>query len=84
MHRIRLWSLRLGDHSGVLVGAGGTWRSGWPARALANELTMRVDRKPACEEQSIACVHGASGSLYSAATVSMSHRIVFFLGVYNN
>ncbi len=31
VNRIRLWSLSRDDHSGVLIGAGGTQRSDWPA-----------------------------------------------------
>ncbi len=27
VNRIRLWPLRRDDHSGALIGAGGTWRS---------------------------------------------------------
>ncbi len=41
--RIRLWPLRRDDHSGVLIGAGGTGRSDWPARVLANDVSMRID-----------------------------------------
>ncbi len=33
VNSIRLWPLRLDDHSGALIGAGGTRRSDWPARA---------------------------------------------------
>ncbi len=29
LSRIRLWPLRRDDHSGVLIGAGGTQRSDW-------------------------------------------------------
>ncbi len=42
--RIRLWPLRRDDHSGVLIGVGGTWRSDWPARVLANDVSTRIDR----------------------------------------
>ncbi len=35
--RIRLWPNRRDDHSGVLIGAGGTRRSGWPARVFSND-----------------------------------------------
>ncbi len=44
MNRIRLWSLRRDDHSGVLIGAGGRRRSDWPARALANDVSTIIDR----------------------------------------
>ncbi len=37
VYRIRLSPLRRDDHSGVLIGAGGTQRSDWPARVLAND-----------------------------------------------
>ncbi len=37
-------SPRRDDHSGVLVGAGGTLHSDWPARALANDISTRIDR----------------------------------------
>ncbi len=45
--RIHLWSLRRDDHSGVLIGAGGTRRSDWPACALANDVSTRIDRQVA-------------------------------------
>ncbi len=44
MSRIYLWPLRRNDHSGVLIGAGGTRRSDWPARVLANDVSMRINR----------------------------------------
>ncbi len=44
MNRIRLWQLMRDDHSGVLVGAGGTRRSDWPARALAKDLSTIIVR----------------------------------------
>ncbi len=44
VHRIHLWPLRRDDHSGVLIGASGTRRSDWPARALANDANSRIDR----------------------------------------
>ncbi len=42
--RIRLCLLRRDDHSGVLIGAGGTQRSDRLARALANDISTRIDR----------------------------------------
>ncbi len=30
VYRIRLWTVKQDDHSGVLIGAGGTRRSDWP------------------------------------------------------
>ncbi len=56
VNRIRLLPLRRVDHSGVLIGAGETWRSGWPSRVLANDVSTRIDRQPAREERSIARV----------------------------
>ncbi len=56
VRKIRLWQLRRDDHSGVLIGAGGTRRSDWPARVLADGVSTRIDRKSACEERSIARV----------------------------
>ncbi len=53
-NRIRLWSLRRDDHSGILIGAGGTRRSDWPARVLANDENRSIAR--AREERSIALV----------------------------
>ncbi len=50
VNRIHLWPLRRDDHSGVLIGAGGTRRPDWPARVLANYES--IDNKTA----------GASGS----------------------
>ncbi len=41
--RIRLWPFRRDDDSGVLIGAGGTRRSDWPARVLANDVSARID-----------------------------------------
>ncbi len=55
VNRIRFWPLRRDDHSGVLIGTGGTWRSDWPARVKVNES---IDSPRA----------GASGSLCSPAT----------------
>ncbi len=55
---IRLWPLRRDDHSGVLIGAGWTRRSDWPARVLANDVSTRIDRYSAREERSIARVQG--------------------------
>ncbi len=43
VYRIRVWPLRRDDHSCVLIGAGGTKRSDWPARVLANDISTRVD-----------------------------------------
>ncbi len=43
-NRIYLWPLRRDDHSGVLIGAGGTRRSDWAARVLANDLSTKIDR----------------------------------------
>ncbi len=44
VHRIRLWPLRRDDHLGVLIGAGGTRRSDWPARVQANDVSAGIDR----------------------------------------
>ncbi len=44
VNRIRLWPLMRDDHSGVLIGAGVAWRSDWPARASANEVSTKGDR----------------------------------------
>ncbi len=52
-------------HSGILIGAGGRWLSDWPARVLANDVSTRIDRKPAREERSIARVQAQV-----AATIS--------------
>ncbi len=58
MNRICLWPLRRDDHSGVLIGAGGTRRSDWPAHVLANDLSTTIDRWPERKERSIARVQG--------------------------
>ncbi len=59
MNRIRLWPLRRDDHSGVLIGAGGTRRSDWPARVLVNDVSTRIDRM----RTAIDCTRaGTSGS----------------------
>ncbi len=65
MNRIRLWLLRRDDHLGVLIGAGGTRRSDCPVRVLANEVSARIDRQPACEERSIARVQEKTFNLIS-------------------
>ncbi len=44
VNRIRLWSLRRDDHSGVLIGASRTRRSNWPARVWADDVSTRIDR----------------------------------------
>ncbi len=44
VNRIRLWPLRRDGHSGVLIGAGETQRSDWPARVLAKDVSTRIDR----------------------------------------
>ncbi len=44
VNRIRLLPLRHDDHSGVLIGVGGTRRSDWPACVLANDVSMRTDQ----------------------------------------
>ncbi len=44
VNRIRLWSLRHDNQSGVLIGAGGTRHSDWPARVLADDVSPRIDR----------------------------------------
>ncbi len=61
--RIRLWPLWCDGRSGVLIGAGGTRRSDWPARVLANDVSARIDRWPACEERSIAREQGQAAAL---------------------
>ncbi len=40
VNRIRFWSLRHDDRSGVLIGAGGGRRSDW----LAKDVSTRIDR----------------------------------------
>ncbi len=42
--RIRLWLLRHDDHSGVLIGAGGTRRPDRPALTKADDVSTRIDR----------------------------------------
>ncbi len=42
MNRIRLWPLRRDDHSRVLIGTGGTWRSDWPRRVQAVGIVVVV------------------------------------------
>ncbi len=50
VNRIHLWPLRRDDHSGVLIGAGGTRRSDWPARVLTNDISTRIDQYSAGKE----------------------------------
>ncbi len=42
VNRIRFWLLRRDDHSGVLIGAGWTWRCDWPARVKAVDVRATV------------------------------------------
>ncbi len=81
VYRIRLWSLRPHDHSGVLIGAGGTWLSDWSARVLAKDVNTRIDRYSACEERSIARVHGqVVASCYSMFVTGIrANRILYTL-----
>ncbi len=51
VNRIRPWPLRRDDHSGILIGAGGTRRSDWPARVLANGVSTKIDRLHACRDK---------------------------------
>ncbi len=44
VNRIRIWPLRRDDHSCVLIGAGGEWRSDWPAHVLAYDVSTGIDR----------------------------------------
>ncbi len=50
VNSICLWPLRRDDHSGALIGAGGTRLSDWPARALVNDVSSRSDRLHACRD----------------------------------
>ncbi len=51
-----LVSLRRDDHSGVLIGAGGTWLSDWPARVLANDGSAIDSRRSVARVQLAATV----------------------------
>ncbi len=62
---IRLWPLRRDDHSGDMIGAGGTQRSDWPARMLVNDVIdsprVKSNRLHACRDKwhlaaTIACL----------------------------
>ncbi len=44
VNRIRLWPLRRDEHSGVLIGAGGTRRFDWPVRVLTNDESVDIPR----------------------------------------
>ncbi len=35
---------KIDDHSDILIGTGGTRRSDWPVRVLANDVSTRIDR----------------------------------------
>ncbi len=48
MNRVRLWPLGRDDHSGVLIGAGGTRPSDWPAIDSPRE---KSDRLHACRDK---------------------------------
>ncbi len=43
--------LRLSDHSGVLIGAGGERCSDWPAHVLANDVSRKIDRLHAIRQK---------------------------------
>ncbi len=60
VNRIRLGPPGRNNHSGILIGAGGTRRSDWSGRVLANDVNTRFDRKTAREEQNVKkrVVHG--------------------------
>ncbi len=58
VNKIRIWPLKRDDHSGILIGVGGTWRSDWPACVFANDVSTRIDRSSVCKERSIARVQG--------------------------
>ncbi len=64
VNRNRFWPLRRDDHSGVLIGAGGTRRSDWPERVLANDGNTRIDRLSACDR-----LHACRDKWQLAATV---------------
>ncbi len=44
MNRIRLLPLRRDDHSGSLIGEGGTRRSDWPVPVYVNAVSTGIDR----------------------------------------
>ncbi len=72
VQRIHLWPLRRDDYSSVLIGAGGTQHSDWSAHVYADGVSTRIDRYPACDEQSIACVQGlAVVSCYKFLLISL-------------
>ncbi len=58
VNRIRLWPLRRDDHSGVLIGAGGTRHSHWPVCTFVNDVSTRIDIMTVCMDRLIACAHG--------------------------
>ncbi len=79
VNRIRLQPLRRDDHSRVLIGAGGTQRSDWPARVLAYDVSTRIDRQPVREERSIARVQRQLGRRNKPSAEPGYLSIIFFL-----
>ncbi len=78
MYRIRLLPVRHDDSSGVLIGAGGERGSDWPARVLANNVSTRIDLKPAREERSIARVQGQVVARLRNYIIAAFIQFIFF------
>ncbi len=76
VNRIRLWPLRRDDHSGVLIGAGGTQRSDWPARVLPNE-----NRSIARARRAIDCGNQLRQALINLVIQQVTLAIVQFIGL---
>ncbi len=72
MTRILLWSLRRDEHSGVLIGAGGTRRSDWPARVLTNDESVdsplaKSDQLHVCRDKWQLAATGSRHALIAVA-----------------
>ncbi len=67
--RIRLWPLKRGDSSNVLIGAAGLWRSYWRRRNVDALIGQSACRFLALAREAIDSTRaGASGSLQAATT----------------
>ncbi len=56
VNRIRLLPLKRDDHPDVLIGAGGTRRSDWPARVWVNDVSTRIHRSITRVEGQVAAI----------------------------
>ncbi len=75
---VPLWPLKRDYHSGVLIGVGGTRRTDWTARVLANDVSTGIDRKSTREERSIARVVASCYSSQNMVNECLGVSIAIF------